>query len=231
MARGTTLSALVTQLRAEIGQSTSSSVGQEFLPRLQEVLRRTQETLYDDYDWPFLFVRDADKAIVAGSRFYDFPTAVNPDRVQTVSVYWGNQWIPVGFGIDSKREYNMYNPTLNQRNDPVLKWDWYADGATLQFEVWPVPASNVTVRFTGVRPLGALVQDGDAATLDDRLIVLYSAAELRQGQRDADMKLKLAAARLARLKGNSVKSGPVKIGGAYEAQQHRRPVTIRIAGA
>lgn len=230
MARGTTLGALVVQLRAEIGHSTDPAVGQEKLDQLKQVLKRNQEILYDDYDWPFLRIRDADKTLSIGQRFYDFPATVNPDRVSEVMVYWGSIWVPVIFGITDS-DYNNINSAVGDTSDPVQKWDWYADGSTLQFETWPMPATAGTMRFHGIRPLPPLVADADTAALDDRLIVLYSAAELRQGQKDGQAKSQLAQKRLRDLRAQGVKSAPVRIGGGYSDMQRRKPVTIRISGA
>lgn len=230
MARGTTLSSLVQQLRAEVGHSVNPAVGQEKLAQLQQVLRRHQELLYDEYTWNFLRVRDADKVLAAGQRYYDFPAAINPDRVESVSVRWGNQWIPVRFGIDAEREYNVSDSGLGERTDPVERWDWHDDDGQLQFEVWPMPTGPGTIRFSGIKPLAPLVANDDRAALDDRLIVLFAAAELRQGQDDAQIKENLAARRLLKMRAHGSKAGPTRIGGDH-VDRARQPVTIRIAGA
>jgi hypothetical protein len=232
MARGATLTSLVTDLRAEIGHSISPSVGQEKLGQLKRYLARHQETLYTGYDWPHMIEREGDKALAAGQRYYDFPSTVNPDRVLGVSVRWGNQWIPVNFGIDTERQYNVFDPSeTGDRNDPVQNWDWYDDGGQLQFEVWPTPASAGTIRFRGVKPLSPLSANSDTADLDSNLIVLYAAAEMMQGMDGAKAKESLANDLLRRLKGNSSKRGPTGIGADHRAGRGRQPVTIRIAGA
>ena len=229
MARGVILSALVSKLRAEVGMSTNSAVGQEKLAQLQQLLRRHQETLYEK-DWHFLRNKKADKAVVAGSRYYDFPTTINPDRIDKVLFQWGSQWIPVAYGIDTEREYNVRDSDAGERSDPVERWDWHDDGGQLQFEVWPMPASAGTLRFVGKKALSPLIADTDAADLDDILIVLFAAAELRQGEEDAKIKETFASDRLRKLLGNSSKKGPTVIGSDMP-RQSRAPVTIRISGA
>lgn len=68
--------------------------------------------------------------------------------------------------------------------------------ATVQtYEVWPIPASSGTgVRFTGQVPLPRLTQDGDAALLDDMLLVLSVAADRLARYDSADARLKLSQA-------------------------------------
>ncbi|OFX03282.1 MAG: hypothetical protein A3E78_12160 [Alphaproteobacteria bacterium RIFCSPHIGHO2_12_FULL_63_12] len=231
MARGTTLGQLVAQLKAEIGMSASAAVGQEKIGQLQQLLRRHQELLYDTYTWPHLRVRHADKATAAGQRFYDWPAAINPDRVDGAVFRWGSLWQPVTFGIDTEIDYNQFDSGEDVRSDPVLKWDWYDDGGSLQFEVWPMPATVSTIRFSGIKALGSLTADADTADLDDRLIVLFAAAEMRAGQKDEDTKKQLASARLTRLGINAIKSGPVVIGGGEADLRRRRPLTIQIAAS
>jgi len=66
------------------------------------------------------------------------------------------------------------------------------------FEIWPIPASSQTVRFTGQRNISPLIADTDTADLDDLMIVLFSAAEIltRNKQQDAPLKLQKAQSRL-----------------------------------
>lgn len=234
MARGTTLGALVTQLRAASGRNVDSTVGQDELTKLKHLLARTQEVLYDDYTWHFLNKRDADKTLAVSQRYYDFPTSLNPDRVNSSRVYtrWGDQWIPCEFGIDFRDHYNAVDSDDGIKLDPVERWDWYVDSnGDLQFEIWPIPATVGKIRFEGVSALSALVAESDKADLDDRLIVLFAASELRAGQDNHDDLLGLANARLRKLKGRAVKSGPMVIGGGYAPGPARQQTTIRIAGA
>ena len=232
MARGVTLGALVTQLRAEISASTNAAVGQEKVAQYKQILRRTQDVLYDDNPWPFLKIRDADKTLAAGQRYYDFPSSVNPDWVTKVSVRWGNQWIPIDFGIDTEVQYNIFDSGLDNRNDPVQNWDWYTPAiGTLQFETWPIPVTAGTIRFQGYRALGPLIAESDPATLDDTLIVMFAAAELRQGQKDGKAKEAIAAKRLQDLRRHGTKSKGVTIGGGQQEARIRRSTTIRISGA
>ena len=57
MARGKQLTQLIDELRAEVGHAVSVSVGVDNLPAIKQIIRRTQETLYDDFDWPHLRIQ------------------------------------------------------------------------------------------------------------------------------------------------------------------------------
>jgi hypothetical protein len=195
MARGTTLSELVTMLRAEMGDSLQASLGLNTLESYKMRIRRQQERLYHDWDWPMLR-GSYDVDMQEDERYYDFP--VIPETLEKVEALYSGQWYPLTKGI-SGDEYSAF-PT-DTPSDPVQKWDYYlnplgADSTVdnLQFEVWPMPATDdaCTVRFWGKRTLPALTSDNDKAILDDILIVLYAAATLIK---DAEMrKLKLAEA-------------------------------------
>lgn len=230
MARGTALSALVTMLRRELGHTSDSGVtGISKDDQFKQVLRRWQEMLYDENDWPFMFRRQ-DKPIVAGSRFYDLPSDINFDGVVRCWHKWSSNWIPLEYGI-SVADYNADDPDDNERNDPVEKWQIVETGSGPQVEIWPLPASAGTLRFEGKASLGSLVADTDTADLDDILIVLHAAAELRAGNEDAKIKGAAAERRLAMLKARQSKSGPVVIGGAHRDRFKPKGTIIRIAGA
>lgn len=207
MARGTQLLTLVQMLRDELGRSSSVAVGVDDLPSLKQKIKRTQEILYDEFDWPFLKQTFDQKQMQAGERFYDFPPACNFDRIEPQTVHLWFSGLPRhlerGIGFP---EYALYNSQNDVRMEPALKWDIRWTGTKEQMEIWPVPASNSqTVQMSGIRHLRPLVQDRDVADLDDQMIVLFAAAELlgRQGDESAPAVLKQAQARFARVKGRS----------------------------
>lgn len=215
MARGTTLGQLVTMLRAECAHATSAALGQNTLPRMQQVLRRTQEFLWNDYVWPHLrAVRE--EVLQAGQRYYSWPADLSFDRViPSVDVRHDDTWRPVCYGIDTC-DYNANDPELDERDDPVRKWQVYEDE---QFEVWPLPATNGTrLRFTGIKKLRPLIADSDRADLDDQLIVLFAAAEILAKQRggDAEAKRALAAQLYKQLKGQQSKATMFVMGGGRD---------------
>lgn len=162
-------------LRGELLQSVNTAHGVNAAPAHKQVLARTQRMLWLDHAWTHLRV-DRDEPLVAGQRYYDFPTDLPLDRVESVSVKWSGRWHCLERGIDVGH-YNAYDSDADVRVDPVLRWAPYE---TSQFEVWPMPATNdaQVVRFSGIRTLNPLVNDSDTCDLDADLIVLFSAAEL-----------------------------------------------------
>lgn len=219
MARGTTLGQLVTMLRKEIGDATSAALGQNNLPHLQHILSRTQEWLWNDFNWPHLRVY-REESLQAGSRYYSFPTDLDFNRVENVHIRWDDQWTPVAYGIEPEH-YNAVDPEDDEREDPVRRWQAYEDD---QYEVWPLPATNaLRLRFEGIRLLNPLIADADRADLDDHLIVLFAAVEIlgRRDGKDAKAKENLATRLYNRLKGQqtSQKRGMIVMGGGRDPVQ------------
>lgn len=214
MRRNITLSTLVEELRAEIGASTSVSQGIGSVPALQQTLRRNQERLYQEWNWPHL-VSEFDEQLVNGERYYTFNPSVNHDRILGALVQYGAVWRDVRNGFDS-RIYNLQNSEIGSKDDPVELWRHYADN---QFEVWPVPASSEQVlRFRCIRNLKPLIENDDTCDLDATMIVLFSAAEILQRLKaeDAQFKLQLAQQHYKNIKGNSDKQGSFTMGGGIQ---------------
>lgn len=204
MARGTQLGQLIDDLRAEVRHSLQPGLGTDARIMLTHAIERTQELLYDSYDWPFLRILPY-KDLQADSRYYNLPEGLNLERVEKVVTYWGSQPRLVERGI-TWEHYAAFDPDKSERTDPVLRWDvrWVPALESEQIEVWPLPASNgQKLQFQGLRPLRRLTQDDDVADLDDRLIVLTAAADLLAGARrsGAEEKRGMANQRFNTLKG------------------------------
>jgi len=199
MARGSTLSTLVSMLKAEIGYSLTAGVATAEDARLKVLLANTQKWLASDFEWPFM-KRTGDVAMTAGDRTATLPTTLDSDRPFQVFGLDGDEWRPVSSGI-TPDDYSVWDSDSDERNDPIRKWQYASDTT---FEVWPIPDTDTTVRFTGAKALGTLTSDNHTADLDDLLIVLFTAAELlaNQKQADASAKLARAQARYAQLKAN-----------------------------
>jgi hypothetical protein len=203
MSRGKQLQEVVAQLRAETGRNQNVAVGVSELDNLKEQIRRIQEMLYDEYDWPFLTV-ERSISLQAGQRFYDFPSDLNYDRINVVKFKYNNVYVEVERGITFD-DYSIYDSTLGERSSPLLKWDVRNTGVIEQLEAWPIPNDDGSLHFFGTKKLSALVNDDDRLDLDDRMVVLFAAAEIlaRQKSPDARNKLDLANARLLKLRANS----------------------------
>lgn len=222
---GTTLETMLDYLRMEIGDSTNPALGLTKSPAYANLLRRTQDRLYNDHNWQHLVV-DRDQPLQAGERYYTFHPELNFQRIGKAWIKWNNAFHPIDCPFEPTR-YNDNNPELNTRTDPVQAWRHYEIN---QFEVWPMPASSLQViRFRGIKTLSRLTALSDRADLDDTLLVLYAAAELlaRGKMEDAPAKLSQAQQHYMRLKGQGQKSGPFIIGGGTHNAQNRDH-TIRV---
>lgn len=206
MARGTTLAVIVSMVKAEMMLDSDDTVSPGGDANLKAQISNQQKWLAQRYDWPFLTI-ERDINTVAGTRYYDFPvTSMIPDielgRDVVGAHYWATLWYPVEKGI-TKVEYSFYNPVLNQRCDPIRKWQFYRPvSGALQFEVWPLPATDGMFRLTGQKTLPVLAADGDTAELDDLLIAQFTAAKMmaRMGSKDAQAELAEANSTLNQLR-------------------------------
>lgn len=229
MARGTQLEQLIIMLRAETGHSTSPAAGVDNLPSLKQRLRRAQEMLYDDYDWPFLRVNPY-KNLAAGDRYVDMPTELNPERIEDVSVWYGDRAVPLIRGV-GPREYSVYNSDDDERSDPVQRWDIKSTGDTTtktpqleQVEVWPIPASAQQLQLTGIRKLRPLVAENDVCDLDDLAIVLTAGADMVPAKSPLAGKLeKAAAVRIRQVKGRQRGGATITTMGTIPPENQLRP--------
>lgn len=241
MARGITLEQLVTDLRAEIGQSTNSAVSRASVDMLKTTLRRVQERLWLDFTWPHLKVT-RDVVMQDNERYYDFPDDLDLTRIDKVEVKFAGRWIDVKFGI-GKQELDTFDSDLGIKNDPVRAWDYYngEQGDTSnQFQVWPIPANNgdddtkeLCVRFHGIKTLRSLVSMADVCDLDGWLLVLYSASEILARLKAPDAPAKLEAANLyyARLKDRYGTAEMFTIGGDAMDKDKDNKLRLRVAYA
>jgi hypothetical protein len=205
MARGKQLRQLVNSLRAECGMSMSPAAGEDALASLKEILSRTQEALWDEYDWPFATVYRS-IPMQASSRFYDFPSDLPLEGIQKTMIQWGDTMHPFERGI-SFEDYSSYDSEAGETDQYPVKWDVRWTGTDEQIEVWPIPSqSDSTMWLEGKRSLPPLVDESDVAVLDDIMIVLYAAAEIlaRDKVADAAAKLDLAKARFYRVRGRAI---------------------------
>lgn len=228
MARGTTLINLLTDLRAETRSSMNVAHNVQVRDMQMHILQRTQERLWGDFDWPHLRVK-VELPIQSGQRYYRLPVGLSIDRLESIHVFADGVWMPLPSGIGSER-YAVINSDLDQRGYPPRRWEIKEDEI---LEIWPVPnqTANATTRngflqFTGIRNLKPLVDNGDQAELDDRLIVLFAAAELLAGNgaKDAGLKLDMAKAHYARLRAGLMPRQSFQMFGVNNDRPRRRSV-------
>lgn len=209
MATGQLLSSLRTKLKAEIRdvQETNPTLDAQY----NTLLSDKQIELASMWDWNFL-KHDWDLTTTGGTRYYDIPTvetrgltvSIDFDREVVVNRLYNTKFYPVSYGIDII-DYNYLNGVSNPQ-DPVQKWQVVTNSNETanpnQIEVWPVPVTTQTLRFSGRRVLQTLASDSDKADLDDLLIVLGVASDIliMREQANAANTLKRFNDRLALLK-------------------------------
>lgn len=213
MARGTTVTNLLTMLKAEIGDFASTNTSRD--NELTVLLSNMQKRLATEHYWPFL-ERHWDVNCPAGQQYISLPTVtsgdpetetsdINLDELPVAKVLWNTLYQPVEYGINEE-QYNIFNFALGQTSDPIQRWRLATNPNEAedpnQFEVWPVPVTDQVMRFTGERAIQSLAAPTDTADLDDMLIVLFVAAErLARGEKaDSNIKMQMAQRRLQWLK-------------------------------
>jgi hypothetical protein len=233
MARNTTLQVLLDDLRSEAGHAISASLGQATEQMMLKLLNRVQRRLWEDFSWPFLHTQK-DIVLQAGQRYYNVPSGITLERIETASFKYGGAWVRVKYGIDPSH-YNQYDSDRDTRSWPIMRYRAYGD-VEGQVEVWPIPSNNGdastgegTLRLKGVKNLNPLSAKTDTADLDDQLIVLFAAGELlaRQKSADAQMKLMQANQHYLRVKGRLSKGEPIVFGDAEpDRYRSRGPIPI-----
>jgi len=242
MARGTPLDVVRSMLRSECGENLSPN--SEVNDELSQLVANKQVWLSTEWDWPFLQQRwDA----TCSSIFTTIPTTtidseaylIDFDRSLVVNHKQNEMWHPLEYGI-GEDEYNSYDSRAGETSDFTQRWMLHSPTT---FEVWPVPATAQTIRFSGYRRLTSLKMGGDETTptgwddgalldLDDLLIVYFCAAErlARRNQRDAASKMQLAMERMRMLRAmNPSRPRRVVLGGAAD-EDDERPVKLVALG-
>ena len=199
-------------LLSEIGDAQTPNLTR--ITELNGLISNKQKWLASEYDFPFL-EHFFDMTVAGGQQYVDFPASLadnqgevaelNFERPVSASVFWNQVYDDMYYGI-GQDEYNWMNAQLGQYTDPVQRWRFRTnvddDPNPNQFEVWPVPVTPQTVRFTAQRLVRPLTGDEDKADLDDMLLVYFVAGDVltRAKQADAGFKLQLAKQRLERLR-------------------------------
>jgi hypothetical protein len=225
MARNKTLGTLLFDLRAECEMATDAGVGQSANPGLKVLLRRTQEVLYDEHDWPHLDGVWFNVTLNAGQRYYDFPSGLNYERAAKAAVKWAGTWMPLSFGFGPD-QYNDYDSDADERSDPALRWRIYSG---TQFEVWPMPATSTTMRIIGSQSLGSFDQDTDVCVLDGTMVVLFAAAEKMAGKPRGKVLATMAQRRLDQMKARSSNAADSFRPGSAREERGPREIVVRVA--
>lgn len=210
MARGQLLSVVRALLKAEIrdAQETNTTLDTEY----NYLLSSKQQELSSQWDWNFL-KHDWDLSCTAGTRYFDVPTSdtrsqsvsINFDRPLVVSRLFNSYYEPVSYGITTL-DYNCREGT-GEAQDPIQKWQVVTNSNESanpdEIEIWPIPVTTQTLRFTGQRVVQTLASDSDKADLDHLLLVYSVAADIlaMRQQANAPIMMKRAMDRLVFLRG------------------------------
>lgn len=211
MARGQLLSTVRALLKAEIRdvQETNTALDTEY----NYLLSSKQLELSSQWDWNFL-KHDWDLSCTAGGRYFDIPTSdtrsqsvtINFERPLVVSRLFNSYYEPVQYGI-TLEDYNC-REGATEAQDPIQKWQVVTNASEAsnpdEIEIWPVPVTTQTLRFTGQRVVQALASDSDKADLDHLLLVYSVAADIlaMREQKNAPLMMKRAVDRLNFLRGS-----------------------------
>lgn len=155
-------------------------------------LQKAQDDLWGMYDWPWLMIR-RDVDVTASQRYIDPPADMTVRGVREISVRWGDEWVPMSYGIDD-RHYAIVDSDKAETRTPIERWQVYEDR---QIELWPMPAeaSNSTtlegrLRIRGKKTLARLIDEDDQCDLDPYDIVLFASTKYLKGEKAADIKEK-----------------------------------------
>lgn len=245
MPRGTTLSTLRTMLKAAIGDNATGNTSRD--SELNVLLSNEQKLYASGYDFPFL-VHRWDLVCAAGSRFLALPTTtssvadlnashlINFDRPVKIEVKFNTIWLPVLNGI-TNTELSCHDSDEDERTDPIQRWRFASNTSEAanadKIEIWPLPATEQTIRFTGQRQLIALAADADKADLDDMLLV-YSVA-VKKATRSSlieEAQTHLAAAKARELQTRSsyaLNEGPLILGQPFTmTREDKRVVPMQV---
>lgn len=182
-------------------------------------LQNAQYQLYWMQDWKKLSEYD-DIQVGVGQTLVDYPDNANPERISAIAVNIGDAsalWRSLDEGI----RIEHYN-TQASRSYP-MRYERYA-----QIEVWPECDAVRTMRVWYVMNLGRFTEEGDAATIDDELILLHAtaAAKAHYRQPDAGTWGSQLDALLVRIKGKTFGNKRYLPPGKEDADLLPRPVVV-----
>lgn len=232
--RGATFASLISDLRDELRRANTPSASPDDEGSLRRTINRVYRTLYLKHDWDHLKKLFPKITLNAGQRYYDVPTGLEFDRILEAKVWWNGSALPVERGIEFS-DYEVYNPELNERTAPIVKWDVRWMTTKEQLEVWPLPDTTAQYfQFHGLQRIDPLVSATDKCLLDSDMVVAFAAAELLKAQKsdDADAKLQMANElyRTLTIRAGAAGGKSYQIG-VGSGEEGRRPrAEVRISG-
>jgi len=235
---GATLASVMNLVKNEIRASLSAGSADD--AAIKQAIETKQEWLASMYDWAEL---SDEWTATANARYVVVPTAdvnaaaytINFDRPVTISRKWNSIWDPIGFGI-TLENYNAYDSDEGVTQDPIQSWR-FKPGVRSSIEVWPIPATDTELRFSGQRKLLTLRNAGvldvtKTLDLDDILVSLAVAVDLLAGKPEQSAKAMLFETRFTMVRGaNKTSDERFFIGGGprRSRQEIRRTKLVVVA--
>lgn len=170
-----TLGDLRSELTARLGMGGMGASGGANQVAIDSFLRNGQAQLYRMQDWRHLMTY-GEKTTGVGQNFYDYPDDCTRDkRILWIETTVSGQYTRLMEGVRTGDWSNMEtrgSPARYERLAQVL--------------VYPKADAAYTLRFWFIKDLGRFTQDGDAATLDDDMILLHALANAKAHYRQPD---------------------------------------------
>lgn len=155
-----TLSDLRSEIQAGLGFANQGAPSLLQRTLLNSFLRRAQVEIYWLFNDEEARQQTHTITTAIGQTLYDWPDNFVPSKRWEVEVLVDTIWFPVFLGIEREHDSIVDSQRYPQR------WD-YNGG---QFEVWPEPDDEYTVRFEDYGQLAAFSQDGHRASVDSELL-------------------------------------------------------------
>jgi hypothetical protein len=224
---------LLTMLRAEVGHSTNVAHGVNDRETLVYLLNRTQDELYEQYNWPSLNV-DRDIPIAVGQRYYPYDPDLPFEAIEKAWLVWQTLYTEIYYNIRPE-EFMLWNSDKGFTSWPVQRWRHHPDDNT--FELWPIPSEApvsmgvpASVRFRGPKFVRMMIQDSDYTTLPYRPILLFAAGEVLAREKAADAQLKMQKGqewlRRMKVKQGAQKTKPFVVGGGSDGTGYQPRVGL-----
>jgi hypothetical protein len=144
---------------------------------LDSFLQGAQSQLWEQFEWRNLITYD-EKTTGIGQTLYDWAADCDPNRpLREIAVNDGTRWVPMCEGID-----------WAHRSDDVqsqpARYERYG-----QMEIWPAPDTAYVIRRYYVATCGRFTQDGDRASIDDKIVFLHALASAKAHYKQADAQI------------------------------------------
>jgi hypothetical protein len=169
-----------------------------FVPVADDLLEEAQEQLFVVFR-DQKRIRTWDDTLGVSQRWIDIPATCDVEKITGVYAWVNEMWLPLTPGIDYSDD-TVYDDTVSHPQKYDIRYN--PTTSKTQFEIWPKSDQSYTIRVEGQMQMAAFVADGDRASFDHRLILLYAIAygKAHLGKADAKSAMDAWTIRLRTLK-------------------------------